>query len=151
MSSTTINVFCSVCNGYGVIINQFTKDGSALHCENCNGTGSIERTIETFSERKVYDNIHRVFLTNLGTTIQDYPELPVEDQGGVSYEQWQTIGKDIFAKGTELEKRTCPKMWYSMVNSSIKAPAYDDCVENKFRSCAKWRTRSECWTTFKTE
>ena len=151
MATTTVNVFCSVCGGYGVIINNFTKDGSALHCENCDGTGSVERVIETFTERKNYDQIHRVFLTNLGITIQDYPDLPVEDQGGVSYEQWQSIGKDCFGKGTELEKRTCPKMWYSQINSTIEPPNYIDCVENKFRSCPKWRTRADCWTTFKAE
>ena len=152
---------CKECEGTGLYVGMAEKDGFAVVCSRCKGTGKVHEKIEydDFNGRKEKTGIKRVLLTNPGIGVgvgemkksgKKYPYFAGEESfGGLSYEDWKS-GKP-FGKGTEMRDFTCPAWWYQGADYS-KKPDWDECVGcGAFRDCVNFNRKKACWAKFDRE
>ena len=108
-----INEKCKSCNGTGLYIGMAERDGAAVVCHTCKGTGChhFVYDYEDFVKREYRHKVKRVYQTNVGICIgEEKGKCRLEDFGGMPYEEWW-IGKN-FEVGMEDRKYSCPAWWF---------------------------------------
>ena len=130
---------CKSCNSTGLYKGLAERDGFAVVCHTCEGSGKHHVKIEydDFEERKKRDDVTRVLEVNPGICVGPAGELggPIaEDQfGGQPYDQW-FLGHP-FSAGMEMRNYTCPAWWYQSADSD-KKPNWNECIGGgSFSSC----------------
>lgn len=144
---------CSSCKGTGLYAGMAEKDGFAVVCHTCNGTGKhhFKHTYNEFTGRKEKQGIKRVLETNPGIcvgigTTEEGEILTIESFGGIPYKEW-AAGLS-FPKGSEMRKYVCPAWWYQCANYKQK-PEWKDCIGmGSFSSCKCFKTKEKCWERF---
>lgn len=144
---------CKNCNGAGLYQGMAERDGAAVVCHTCEGTGCkhVKIEYESFTSRKEPDGVKRVFCVNPGVMIGENETLSLEDFGGMSIDEW----KDgmPFPVASEDRKHTCPKWWYQTANYT-KCPQWKECDKSlggSFSKCPYFATKDQCWKRFDTD
>lgn len=144
-----IEIECKACYGYGIYTGMAERDGSAVVCTTCKGTGKQILEYTPFSERKISYSVTRVVESNPGIVIGESDSTKLEDFGGMSYEDW--VQGYPFPPKSENRVYTCPAWWYQGVNYKLK-PNWDDClIVGSFSSCKHFSYKEKCWKRFDRE
>ncbi len=135
---------CKSCKGTGLYIGMAEKDGSAVVCYNCEGTGESKHTVEydNFNGRKYNGKVKWVYQTNPGIGIGDGGKYTFQDFGGMCYEDW--LKGHNFPPKSEMRKFVCPAWWYQSVDYN-KKPDWCDCLGVSFNNCDEFKKKEKCW------
>lgn len=99
-------VDCKQCDGTGVYVGFAEKEGSAVVCYCCKGTGAVEFTAPpSFNGRKRRDGVKTVSFKNQGVVL-----APGIDRGEVSYEAFlngamPTLDEGLYERTTGKKQR----------------------------------------------
>lgn len=138
---------CTSCKGTGVYQGMGERDGFAVVCHKCDGTGCFhyKHEYEDFTERKAKDGVRQVLEVNPGICagVGKDGKYTFSDFGGMPYEDWLQ-GKP-FSQGTEMRRFTCPAWWYQTADYKRK-PEWDECIGcGSFSGCSHFSDKAECW------
>lgn len=152
---TTISIECKHCGGTGLYIGFAERDGAAVICFHCDGTGKTQYTYKKFSGRKNRDDVDRVFKKSQGYMLKGSGEITYDnglhvefDKVGVSYEEWQDGKEPKLLRGLG-----CPCSSDQYACHSIKGFT-DRCEElnggyiSKFSECRLYNNCDSCWDRF---
>ncbi len=147
MKTIEFNEVCKSCNGTGLYVGMGERDGSAVVCYTCKGTGChhFKYQYEDFEQRKPKAGVKRVYQVNPGITIGvgGQGQYKLEDFGGMPLEDWNN--GNIFAPGMENRRFTCPSWWYQSADYK-KKPNWDECLCcGSFSSCDHFPQKAKCW------
>lgn len=140
---------CQSCGGTGLYVGMAERDGAAVVCSHCKGTGCYNHkfTYISFTERVRRDDVRRVFKTSCGFV--HTPEDIVfegEDikfsQSGASYEEW-LIGKSPLPMKTLY----CPKLWTGQKWDSEKCKKHCR-LSDSIYNCPMLGKMAECWDEY---
>jgi hypothetical protein len=148
-----LNEKCQSCGGTGLYIGMGERDGAAVICTTCKGTGchKFKHEYEDFTERVIHDKVARVYQANPGICIGQGRECSLRDFGGMSYADWLQ-GKP-FIPGMEDRGHTCPGWFYQSADYKLK-PKWDECfaaLGQTFSHCPNFATKADCWARFDAE
>jgi hypothetical protein len=145
---------CQKCNGTGLYCGISERDGAAVVCYQCDGTGKnrFVHEYEEFTEREKAENVKRVYQTNPGICIGENDSgLTLEDFGGMPYQDW--LDEKPFERGMEDRKHTCPRWYYQGLNLGLAGcrtkfawckGRLGDCFSN----CVRFKDKEKCWKQF---
>lgn len=137
---------CKACEATGLYVGMAERDGAAVVCHNCDGSGrAVHRfEYEDFTKRAKRKDVKRVFQTNPGIGIGTGKngEFKLEDFGGMAYADW--LESKPFVDGMENRRFTCPAWWYQSADYKRK-PNWKECEGGSFSSCSKFCDKAKCW------
>jgi hypothetical protein len=144
---------CQSCGGTGLYVGMGERNGAAVVCHTCDGTGKHHFThnYEEFTERVCNPNVRRVLQCNPGIMVGESEKqgCKLEDFGGMNYKEW--IEGDPFPKHSEMRKYTCPAWWYQSADYK-RMPEWESCtVGGSFSSCDHFKDKAKCWERFDKE
>lgn len=133
---------CPSCKGTGLYVGMGERDGYAVVCHTCNGTGKhhFVHEYDEFEGRVPRKGVHTVVEVNPGICLGG--EKGELDFGGMPFEDWDQ-GKP-FPPGSEMREYTCPVWWYQSADYS-KKPKWDWCNFGRFSACNHFPHKYECW------
>lgn len=133
---------CSACKGTGLYKGMAERDGYAVVCHRCDGTGKYHfvHEYEEFTGRKKLDNVSTVVQYNPGIVLGKRDDL---EFGGMDYEYWLKTG--VFPPKSEMRYFVCPAWWYQTADYKLK-PEWDKCIGcGSFRNCKHFDQKNKCW------
>ena len=137
---------CKACKGTGLYQGIGERDGYAVVCHNCHGTGKVyfSHEYEEFTRKETREGIHTVVQVNPGICLGgNEGEL---DFGGMNYKDWAS-GKR-FPQGSEMRKFVCPAWWYQCADYG-KRPHWNECIVcGSFSGCKHFQNKDKCWERF---
>jgi len=147
MKKIEVDEKCKSCGGSGLFTGMAERDGAAIVCSTCDGSGKHHFVYEydDFTVRQDKLGIVRVFQANPGNGNH------LEDFGGMPIKDWQN-GKQ-FAKGSEDRLHTCP-CWFYQIADYEKKPSWKECDESlgySFPQCPHFAEKYDCWARFDKE
>lgn len=149
MKKIQIEYACQSCKATGLYVGMGERDGAAVVCHTCKGTGKAVHKFEyeDFTGRKRREGVKRVYEVNPGICIGTGKtgEYALPDFGGMPYGEW--IEDKPFKIGMENRKFTCPAWWYQTANYDLK-PDWDECNSNlggTFSGCSEFCNKAKCW------
>ena len=139
-----VDEVCESCHGTGLYVGMAERDGAAVVCHTCGGTGChhFVHEYEPFKHRANPPRVKRVFQVNPGIVIGTGNGHALSDFGGMPLKKWKA-GLP-FPPGSEDRKHTCPVWWYQMADYE-KKPEWKECGYGSFSECFHFRTKAECW------
>ena len=144
---------CTACKGTGLYVGIGERDGAAVVCHQCKGTGRREMSVEyeEFTGRKPRQDVKRVFRSGCGIVLH-----PIETPGGVSYQEWEDNPDSVHDLGNELRDHTCPKWYYQGGPHSGREVDWEKCREGcgvggRFSECLYFSDKANCWKKFDEE
>lgn len=104
---------CGACGGTGLYVGLAERDGSAVVCHECRGTGCHHfwRQYKEFSGRRTRPGVVRVMRSNPGIVMGKGGDrrYSLSDFGGITHEAWERLdAPDAFPPKTEMRAFTCP-------------------------------------------
>jgi len=141
---------CKACGGTGLYTGMAERDGAAVVCHACKGTGCHHTKFEyeDFEGRQKHETAKRVYAANPGIFIGEDEKCKLEDFGGMTLEDWEA-GKSF--DGKENRKHTCPAWWYQSADYD-KKPNWKECLGcGAFSGCKSFDEKEKCWTRFDEE
>ena len=130
---------CKSCQGTGLYMGRAERDGAAVVCHICDGTGChhVKIQYDNFDGRVGRWDVDRVFKTNPGMCLgKKFPGGSIKELsefGGMPYSDW-VCGLPFPAK-SENRKYTCPAWWYQSADYA-KKPIWSECpILGCFRDC----------------
>lgn len=147
MKKIEIEYACQSCKATGLYVGMAERDGAAVVCHTCDGTGKAVHQFEyeDFTGRKQRKGVQQVYQVNPGICIGKGKdkEYTLPDFGGMPYGEW-VEGKP-FADGMENRKFTCPAWWYQSADYDRK-PEWKECrIGGCFSDCESFKNKAECW------
>lgn len=144
---------CPSCKGTGLYVGMAERDGAAVVCHTCKGTGCKHNRIEysDFAGKKINSAVRRVFEFNPGIVIGHGGEkhYSLSDFGGMPVADWKHGWP--FPPGSENRKFVCPAWWYQTANYKLK-PDWKECLCcGSFSSCSHFAQKEKCWTRWDKE
>jgi hypothetical protein len=140
---------CKSCGGTGLFVGMGERDGAAVVCHTCNGTGCHEfrHEYEEFTERKARQGVKRVFAANPGVCIGDGIDCKIEDFGGIPVTDWEK--GEPFQQDSEMRKFTCPA-WWNQCTGGDNTPFKKcwDAMGRSFSGCPHFACKAKCWAEF---
>jgi hypothetical protein len=137
---------CKSCKGTGLYVGIGERDGAAVVCRACDGTGKyhFKHEYEDFIGREKREKVKRVYQANPGIGIGEaIGKCTLEDFGGMPYEDWLK-GKP-FPPKSEMRKYTCPAWWYQSADYD-KKPDWPECIlGGTFSECSRFYNKHKCW------
>ena len=135
---------CPRCDGTGLYVGMAERNGAAIVCRYCGGTGKDQFRLEyePFKQRKEKRDVQRVYQTNLGIGIGIGNGHTLESFGGMPFKEWEA-GMD-FPRGSEMREYTCPAWWYQSVDYD-KKPEWSICGWGTFSQCKHFQNKERCW------
>ena len=135
---------CQNCGGTGLYVGMAERDGAAIMCHTCQGTGchKFHHEYEEFNKRVEKRGVVRVYQTNPGIMLGG---KRLEDFGGMPVKEWES-GLP-FLPGMENRKYTCPAWWYQSADYKLQ-PDWHECnsaLGKSFSKCNSFPTKAECW------
>lgn len=159
---------CESCKGTGVYVDLAERNGLAVVCHTCEGSGEVHRkiTYRDFEGRKKRTDVQRVVQAKpdvvqanpgiaVGTGIErnGKTEYELSDFGGLPYGQW--LEGAPFPKGSEMRRFTCPAWWYQTADCDKKPDWRDGEVVcrgiGSFSSCDHFCEKEKCWARWDRE
>lgn len=146
-----VDIKCKSCDGTGLCVGIAERDGAAVVCTTCKGTGKFHHkfTYEEFTERAKRSDVRRVFKTSCGfihsadDVVVDGETIPF-DTAGVSYERWLTGNEPI-----PLKTLYCPKMWTGQRWDSETCKKHC-CCGTSINHCPNRANMAQCWDEYET-
>ena len=146
------NESCKSCGATGLYVGLAERDGAAVVCQVCKGTGCAHVKIEydDFTVRRGRAGVTRVVEVNPGIVIGrgHDGQYSLADFGGMSYDAWSR--GEPFPHKSENRAFTCPAWWYQYANSALK-PAWKECGFGAFSACQHFGAKAKCWERFDAE
>jgi len=144
---------CPSCKGTGLFIGYAERNGAAVVCHTCKGTGKYHfvHEYEEFESRKIHPDAARVFETNPGIGIGTGNGHTLEEFGGMPVQDWLE-GKP-FPPNSEMRKYTCPRWWFQLANYQ-KCPDWDECYTAlgcSFSQAKCFAHKDKCWKRYDKE
>ncbi len=144
---------CKSCKATGLYVGIGERDGSAVVCHTCKGTGKHHVKIEydDFEGRPIRKDVQQVVEVNPGICIGkgEHGQYRLSDFGGMPYSDW-LCGKPFPTK-SESRRFTCPAWWYQSADYE-KKPKWDECRScGSFSDCRFFPTKDQCWARFDKE
>jgi hypothetical protein len=144
---------CSLCRGTGLYVGLAERDGAAVVCHTCKGTGQVKRKIvwRDFTGRKPRGGVLRVFENNPGICIGGGKDKQhaLSDFGGMPHDEWEA--GNPFPPESENRRFTCPAWWYQSVDYE-KKPKWDTCIGcGSFSGCKHFGNKEACWARWDAE
>ena len=142
---------CENCGGTGLYVGMGERDGAAVVCSTCKGTGHrhIVTKYTTFTGRNKRENVKRVFRVNPGICIGEGSGHSLSDFGGMDYGEWLT--GSAFTLGSEDRLCTCPAWYYQSADYDLK-PKWEygevQCGWGSFSACKHFHEKEKCWARF---
>ena len=149
---------CPDCHGSGIYVGMAEKNGCAVVCSTCKGHGFYFITHRTFTERKIRQDIKRVFKTSCGF-VHGPDDVTTEDgtvikfsEGGCKYDEWLS-GKEP----EPVRDLYCPYLWthQSLQSNDVnnlfacRCNTGDGVIPGRFVSkCSFWKDKAKCWDIF---
>lgn len=133
---------CPSCKGTGLYVGFAERDGAAIVCKSCAGTGKALHVFryKEFTGRKRRLNVIQVYGHNPGISI-GADRIP----GGVPFKEWEADPRAPHRPGTEMRGHVCPAWWYQSADYRRK-PAWKECIEaGAFSDCENFKAKSTCW------
>ena len=150
MAELIVNAECRVCDGTGLYSGMAERDGFAVVCHRCKGSGCETITVkyDLFTARKESPDTVRVLKANPGIMVGGKEGL--ERFGGMPYEEWaQGLP---FPAGSEMREFTCPAWWVqSAENSNLKGDWCHGSLGSTFSSCECFSSKVQCWNRYDNE
>lgn len=146
MKTFKVKEKCKACKGTGLYVGIGERDGVAVVCYICGGTGceEFEHKYKEFTKRTRRKGIKRVLQVNPGIVASSSPDF-----GGISYNEWAK--GDKFSQGSEMRQYTCPAWWYQSADHYRK-PDWKACVvTGSFSGCKQFKNKQLCWQRFDRE
>ena len=139
---TTVKEQCSSCGGTGLYTGMAEKDGAAVLCKRCQGSGAYILEYIPFTGKKAPpSSITWVYAQNPSATLLT-PETP----GGVSRNEWLENPDSALQEGREVRTAACPKWWYDLSSMSDKAPDWEACkFTGPYADCPFFASKDRCW------
>lgn len=146
-----ITIECSSCHGTGLYKGCAEKDGAAVICYKCDGTGKVEFSFEEFTGRKRKEGIRRVYDGSHGYVISDKDCITKSgdvirfSEGGCTYEEWLS-GKEP----APIKDLYCP---YQHDNRGIGNEPLERCKEGcpafgPIYKCKYHVDKAKCWELY---
>lgn len=159
MDKVTVRAVCERCDGTGLYQGFAEKDGCAVVCASCNGTGCTDVTYEPFLDRKLFHEgeIKRVFKDNCGyghsatdVTTQE-GRVILFSKGGCTYDEWLQGKEPLPVKGLY-----CPFQWTRQdlqindVNNLYKTRCEEGLgyCGKQITECKHFADKADCWYIF---
>lgn len=142
---------CKACAGTGLYVGVCERDGIAVVCGSCKGTGKSHICVRwtDFEGRKPRADVKHVVQSSCGVCMGTGEGYTYQDWGGMSYADWDA-GKP-FPVGSEMRQFTCPTWWFQSVDDK-KKPHWDECIVcGIFKDCRHWPNKRECWARWDKE
>lgn len=139
---------CPPCSGTGLYVGMAERDGAAVVCHQCKGTGrDVFRLVyKEFTGRKPRTGLRVVYATNPGIIA-----APDVVPGGVPADEWAKDGRAPYRLGAEMREHTCPAWWYQSADHKRK-PEWDECIAiGMFSRCEHFDDKHECWARWDRE
>lgn len=146
---------CDACKGTGLYVGMGERDGAAVVCSRCKGTGHRHIVIKyrEFEGRRKRQDVKRVFQANPGICIGVGDGHSLNDFGGIDYEAWDNGSS--FEIGSENRAFTCPAWFYQSANYDLKPDWNEGEVKcaclGSFSSCRHFHEKEKCWSRFDVE
>jgi len=151
----TIKIECPSCNGTGVYAGMAEREGAAVVCVTCKGSGCTIYTYKDFTGLKTAKGIKRVYKHGYGYFISTgdvvFGAITVNmNKEGVSYSEFLS-GK----KPNHIEKIACPMLADQHECQKIKG-FNDECSELhgssllgiNINKCNQQANKAKCWDRF---
>jgi len=146
-----ITIECKSCSGTGLYQGMGERDGAAVVCSNCNGTGHVEFSYNDFTGKKVLEGVTRVYQKGFGycigtkDIITDKGDLIRFSKFGCTYEEWLN-GKTP----RHIEDLQCP---YLCDNRGMGNEPCSRCQEGlpgfgTITSCTFYSDKAKCWKEY---
>ena len=149
----TIDIECQTCKGTGVYVGLGERDGAAVVCVRCKGSGCVSFSYEPFAKRRRRDNVTRVYKEGYGYCIAphkiDFDKIGEVDlsEKGVSYKE--------FLQGRmpeHIREMGCPMRCDQGACRKLKGFT-DKCHElglgwGNITDCKNYCDRDQCWKRF---
>lgn len=149
---------CGTCKGTGLYVGIAERDGAAVICSRCNGTGKINfsETFYIFKGRKERKDVERVFDNNYDCFISAKDsivngELIPFSKEGVSYKSWFHDGK----KPAPIKSLICPLIH---TNQSLEKENKNNLYKHRCRKgiypgdricdCKFFYDKETCWLIY---
>ena len=140
---------CQSCKGTGLYVGMAERDGYAVVCHTCGGTGChhFRHMYQPFSARRENDAVTRVLQVNPGICAGG-----AKDFGGLLRCAWEALpDPTAFPPATEMRAFTCPAWWYQSADYD-KMPRWNECRPiGKFSECPRFCRKAECWARWDRE
>jgi len=143
---------CPSCDGTGLYSGEAERDGSAVVCHTCKGTGRhhFVHDYEEFKERALREGVKRVFQCNPGICVGEGQGYKLSDFGGQPFEDWNK-GKP-FPAGSEMRRFTCPRWWGQCSGGHlVEWDECDDSLGLSFSHCPHFLGKGACWDRYDKE
>jgi hypothetical protein len=148
------DIECPYCEGTGLYVGVCERDGSAVICYQCNGTGCYRKQFNytLFQRKRPRTDVKRVYETagGYGISAEDVVNKKGEtikfSQAGVSYEDWFTSGK----KPWPIRDLHCP---LQHTCQQWESPIYcrDTFFGGLISECPMRHRMAECWKLYDEE
>ena len=138
---------CQSCGGTGVYVGMAERDGSAVVCQQCHGTGKFHfvHDYNEFTGRNRKPGVVHVVKTNPGICIGG----DLSRFGGMPYDEW-IVGKP-FPAGSEMRNYVCP-LWWCQCADYRKRIEWDTCEWwGGFSRCKHFANKAACWDRWDAE
>lgn len=149
MSTHTIDYVCEcpTCSGTGLYVGLGERDGAAVVCYKCKGTGKqeIHLTYKDFEGRQLQQGVSRVIKVNPGICVGG---SDLSAFGGMDYKDW--FSGEPFPPLSEMRRYTCPRWWGQCANRN-NLPDWDECGFGRFPDCKHFSTKHACWSRWDAE
>lgn len=142
---------CKSCDGTGLYVGLAERDGAAVICHTCNGSGChhVKFEYQDFDGIKIRKRVKRVFEIGVGIAIGEGNGIHLEDFGGIPYQDW--VDGKPFPIGSENRKYVCPAWWYQNADYK-KKPDWEECIGiGSFSNCSSFSCKNKCWDRFDKE
>ena len=144
MNKIEFDEVCPSCKGTGLYVGIGERNGAAVVCHICGGTGChhFVHEYEDFEKRSPKPGVKRVYRVNPGICIGEGNRCRLEDFGGMPYRDWD--GGLPFPVWSEDRAHTCPAWWYQAADYD-KKPHWKECGWGSFSHCEHFPDKSACW------
>jgi hypothetical protein len=145
---------CTSCEGSGLYVGFAEKDGMAVVCSTCKGTGVVHRVIEwddpPIGGPTPRDDVAWVLECNAGVFTGIGDEFPPGSFGGMSYDDWRA-GRS-FVRGMEMRQHVCPHWWYQSACRDNYPYRGERCgPRGSFTGCEHFPNKAVCWAIYDIE
>ncbi len=154
-----IDIECPACKATGVYTGMGERDGAAVVCRKCNGTGKYHYSYsyECFVGRRLRDDVKRVYLSGYGFVVTS-KKIKFEGIGTIDMNKEGVSYKEFLSGKTpkHIEKLGCPMRADQSACHKIKG-FVDKCEELNggwilnLSECKYAKNKSECWKRFHEE
>ena len=139
-----LEIECSACGATGLYVGLGEKDGAAVVCSRCNGTGAVRLSVTKFQRRRVREGVKQVYQHNPGVLLDS-------TLGGIPYVRW--VEGAAFPCGSEV-RNVCPAWWaQTVLSKNIDSQAYGCTVRlgESFSQCEHYGEKQKCWARWDEE